>query len=390
MMADRKEFVMKKIITLIMAACLTLTSLSACGCAKKEEALFMLDGYTLNKSEYLYWMSYYKTSFVNVFTEAGYVDPDEYNEDFWNTSTPEGDSLRSMTVDRVDDSVKKLLVCLKLFDEYGLDQNSEIKKSIQTAVDEKIAENIDAVGSRSVLNKELAQYGLSINSLMDLYDVEYRRAFVLDHLYGDNGIEKITQEERDTYYKENYHRIKHILIDLNEKYVLDDKGERVMDPATGYYKTEKLTDDEKAERKKLAEQILAKAQAGEDFEKLIEEYGEDEGMTYYTDGYYVKEGDSYEENFLNAALEMNVDEVRLVESTYGMHIMKKYPLPEQGYTKEINVNFFSGLDDLVGEDKENKKLQAYFPQITVDQSVYGAVDFSTVPLMSDGLSGFES
>ncbi len=374
---------MKKILSIVISLSL-LCSVLMCGCAKKAEVIFTLDGYSVTNSEYMYWMSYYKTSFINVFSEAGYIDPDEYNEEFWNTSSPDGVSLKQMTSERVDDSVKKVLVCQMLFDEYGLD-TEEALTAIDSAVDEKIAEDIASFGSRSSLNKELAQYGLNINSLSELYASEFRRTILLDYLYGDEGTEKVTDAERDEYYEANYSRVKHVLIDLNEKYVLED-GEKVMDPSTGYYKTEKLTDEEKEERKKLAQTVLEKAESGEEFEKLITEYGEDEGMEYYTDGYFIKEGDSYEENFIEAALGMKDGEVRLVESTYGLHIMKKYPLEEDGYTKEVNANFFSGLDDLVQEQKENEKLESYFSRINTDETLHSAVDFATVPLMSDKLT----
>ncbi len=374
---------MKKILSIVISLSL-LCSVLMCGCAKKAEVIFTLDGYSVTNSEYMYWMSYYKTSFINVFSEAGYIDPDEYNEEFWNTSSPDGVSLKQMTSERVDDSVKKVLVCQMLFDEYGLD-TEEALTAIDSAVDEKIAEDIASFGSRSSLNKELAQYGLNINSLSELYASEFRRTILLDYLYGDEGTEKVTDAERDEYYEANYSRVKHVLIDLNEKYVLED-GEKVMDPSTGYYKTEKLTDEEKEERKKLAQTVLEKAESGEEFEKLITEYGEDEGMEYYTDGYFIKEGDSYEENFIEAALGMKDGEVRLVESTYGLHIMKKYPLEEDGYTKEVNANFFSGLDSLVQEQKENEKLESYFSRITTDETLHSAVDFATVPLMSDKLT----
>ncbi len=378
---------MKKIVSAIIICSFMLLLLS--GCAEKDTVIYSLGEHTVTRSQYMYWASYYKTSFRNVFIEAGYIDPDEYNEDFWSTSSPEGGTLKDMTVQSIDDSVKKMLVCLELFDELGFGSDQAALDEIKTAVEEKINEDIAGIGSRSALNKELGAYGLNINSLKELYNIEFRRAYVIEYLYGDNGKEKVTDEERDAYYEENYHREKHVLIDLNEKYVLNDKGERVMDPTTGYYKTEKLTETEKNERKKLAEQVFEKAENGEDFDKLIEEYGEDDGMAYYTDGYFMKESDSFEENFLEAVLDMKPDEIRMVESTYGMYIIKKYPLEERGYKKEENVNFFTGLDDLVQENKENERLTSRFDKISTDGTAYASVDFSAVPIMSDVLSGLD-
>ncbi len=379
---------MKRIISAAITAVILVSVLS--GCAAKDEIVYSLSNHTITKSQYLYWASYYKTSFRNIFIEAGYIDPDEYSEEFWNTSSPEGGTLEEMTVKSIDDSVKKMLVCLDLFDSYGFNENKAVLDEIEDAVEEKIAEDIEELGSRSALNKELGAYGLNIRSLEELYSIEFRRAYLVEYLYGDSGKEKVTDEEREAYYQENYHREKHVLIDLNEKYVLDEKGDRIMDPTTGYYKTEKLTETEKAERKELANEIFEKAKNGENFEDLIKEYGEDDGMVYYTDGYFMKESDSFEESFLEAVLEMEPDEIRLVESTYGMYIIKKYPLEERGYAKEENVNFFTGLDDLVCEEKENEKLSSQFDKIVTNSAVYSSVDFSSITIMSDALSNMEN
>ena len=93
-----------------------------------------------------------------------------------------------------------------------------------------------------------------------------------------------------------------------------------------------------------AEEALAKAVAGEDFDALIETYGEDTGMTVEpakTRGYMVCEGLSmYEQNFQDAAMALeNVGDISgLVETSYGYHILQ-YTCDIEGgaveYTDEI-------------------------------------------------------
>lgn len=82
------------------------------------------------------------------------------------------------------------------------------------------------------------------------------------------------------------------------------------------------TEEEKVEAKKEAEKVLAKAKAGEDFDKLIEEFNDDpgatdEGYTFANDGTMVQE-------FADASFALEVGSIsELVETSYGYHIIKR-------------------------------------------------------------------
>jgi len=76
------------------------------------------------------------------------------------------------------------------------------------------------------------------------------------------------------------------------------------------------------------DEVVAKIKAGEDFQGLIDAYGEDPGMKAGSDtagtGYYVSEGASFDEAFLKAAmaLEKVGDVSDPVLGTYGYHIIR--------------------------------------------------------------------
>ena len=80
--------------------------------------------------------------------------------------------------------------------------------------------------------------------------------------------------------------------------------------------------------KPKADDVLAKAKAGEDFDKLVEEYNEDPGMQsepYKSEGYLVGPNTtSYEQAFKDAAvaLKREGDVSPLVATSYGYHILK--------------------------------------------------------------------
>ena len=102
-----------------------------------------------------------------------------------------------------------------------------------------------------------------------------------------------------------------------------------------------------------AQEVLAKAQAGEDFDALIETYGEDTGMTSEPNksrGYLVCEGLSrYEQSFQDAAMALeNVGDVSadLVKTSYGYHILQyatDIAAGEVEYTDEIKNTIYEDM-----------------------------------------------
>jgi parvulin-like peptidyl-prolyl isomerase len=86
-------------------------------------------------------------------------------------------------------------------------------------------------------------------------------------------------------------------------------------------------------KKKKAETALYRAKAGEDFDTLVKEYGEDSGMKDNTDGYYFTKG-MMVQSFEDAAYALKEGEISdIVESNYGYHIIKRLP-KEQSYIDE--------------------------------------------------------
>jgi len=102
-----------------------------------------------------------------------------------------------------------------------------------------------------------------------------------------------------------------------------------------------------------AEEALAKAQAGEDFDALVETYGEDTGMKSEparTEGYLVCEGlTRYEQAFQDAAMALEkVGDVspELVKTSYGYHILQyatDIQAGEKEYTDEIKNDIYEDM-----------------------------------------------
>lgn len=365
---------MKKVTALIAALCILF--LSAC---TVSSPVYMSSGkYEITESMYEYWLSYYKTRFYGSFSSYGIFNG-EYDGSVWDERPDGGESFGEQVSAYVDRIVKEMIVCAKIYDESGLSAEKDTKKLLSDTVDQFIDEAVKAAGSRPELNSILSAYGMNVNGLRRVYEYEAKALIVSDRYFGEGGEYEPTDDEKERYYLENYHRVKHILINDTFKYVLDDNGEPVMDIYTGKYKREDLTEEEKAEKKALAQSLLERAVNGEDFEALIAEYNEDSGMETFPEGYFVKADSMLDTKYLTAALTLPEGGVSLEETTYGLMIIKKYPPVPGIWRDETYSAFFTELTSYVTDVKKQEIFGKRFPEITVN----GTIDFSSVPLMDE-------
>lgn len=156
-----------------------------------------------------------------------------------------------------------------------------------------------------------------------LYNVFYSE--LTDYFYGQNGvaenIEDIKTQVMDTMKEGNYVRAKHILISFPEDIETDEEGN--------------IPEAAKADTLAKANEVLEKVNNGEDFDSLINEYGEDPGMKQNPDGYYFNEGVMVAP-FEEATYALNEgDTSDLVETSYGYHIIKRLPISDD------NAGFYS-------------------------------------------------
>lgn len=118
--------------------------------------------------------------------------------------------------------------------------------------------------------------------------------------------------------------VKHILV----QFEADDEGN--------------ITDQTKAKAKAEAEEVLAKVKAGSDFDKLIEEYNDDPGMT--DEGYTFANDGTMVQEFTDASFALEVGAVsELVETTYGYHIIKRM---ERAVTADDYIDILSDTVDV--------------------------------------------
>ena len=82
-----------------------------------------------------------------------------------------------------------------------------------------------------------------------------------------------------------------------------------------------------SEQQATAKKAYEQAASGADFDKLIEDFGEDPGVVNNPDGYVFSKGEMIDA-FETAAYSLKIGEIsKPVKSEYGYHIIKRLPLP---------------------------------------------------------------
>lgn len=355
----------KRILTFILALITVMMCFVSCG---QSASVMEFQKYKVTGNMYKYWMSRYKALFL--YTYAGSED----SKTFWDTEIADGVTAEKLFTNIVDENIKKNIICMYLFDKYNLTLTASAEEAIDADIEQLI--NDIGEGSKKQFNAYAADFGVNEKILKQIYIIEEKIELLRDYLYGQNGVEKITDAQKNDYYKENYVHIKHIFFSTTDKYILDKDGHYQYD-AAGNVITEKLTDEEKQRQTVKADAVLARIKEGESFETLLNEYSEDESSKTYTNGFYLSASTDYIDEVTSAAFDMEENEIRLVTSAYGVHIIKKYALDDNAYAKTENKDFFEDFEENVISEVFQKKIMEYINEVKVntkEKDKYSIVD----------------
>ena len=194
---------------------------------------------------------------------------------------------------------------------------------------------IDQYGSEEAFEAELNK----LRMRRETYDRVSTSNYLyqnLYQLYNTEGSKLYASDEDLALYaaEKNYITADHILLTTK-------------DTTTG----EALSDEEKAEKKALAEEIKQKLDACEGdltaltalFRELADEYSEDPGRETYPTGYTFTTGSMVQE-FEDAAYALSEGEVsEIVESSFGYHILLRLPLDKSAAADEVREEYFTNF-----------------------------------------------
>ncbi len=309
-------------IVVICAVAYFLASVNGLSVSRKIGSVGNVE---ITEAEYKYYLEMTKDTMLS---EAGInVEDEEAVKAYWDSEIDGKKASEVAKEDAKKEVLKVAAACAKA-EEAGITLTEEQKAQANSAIK---AETADMKKQLDELKKETGADDQQLVVIME--KTLLASAYAQDLSVQENSILTVSDEEAAAEIPAKYARVKHILIQNTPttEPVLDENGAEVAQPEP----TEEELAAYKEEAKKKADEVLAKAVAGENFEGLIAEFGEDPGMESTPDGYVIDEtGASVDgqgsmvEEFTKGSFAAEVGEVNpeLVESSYGWHIIKRYPI----------------------------------------------------------------
>ena len=360
-------------LALALAMLMTALALMLSACGNKIVMTFEADNgktYTADSGFFRFMMTYAKQNF---YTQNGLNSSVE--KSIWDTKTDDGITYDKVYTDRTVTQTKSVLVEQYLFDKYNLTLSDEtiagVKKNVKTSVKSQ--------GGKGYYKQ---YFGYTSDQLYNYLIMVEKSKAVVEYLYGKEGIDPVTADELDKYYKDNYAGYLFIMLDMENKVKRDEKGNRVVKTTTDKdgkvteqqaYETEKLTQEEKDKKETLAAEIQKKLDEGAAFEDLVAEYSDDYFSVTFKRGLFVPK----ESGLINNADTVNKEIKKLEigactgalstgDTNKYTYFVKRIDLADKIYDDSEYSDMFSGYKDTVKYNKYDGVIESYDAAIKVD------------------------
>ncbi len=356
-----------RILSLILVIVTLLGAFTGCGVIKGETVM-SYGNYKITEAMYSYWMARYKTLFLYSYNNS------KDTNSFWVTEISEGYNYEHFIVDYIDTYASRVLVAMKLFDDFSLSFSDSLKSDI----DEHVESLIEAYGTRGAFEKVLGEYGLNIKTLKTIYYAEKKLDAVNEYLFGENGIKAVNDNDREKYYQEQYYCADWIYIYTKYEPVKGEDGGYVTEN-NGNYKMQELSEERKAEQaEKLAELNGKLAEGNTDFVTLRTNYSEDniENFNSFPDGINMSSNDlAYGVDFLKTLKTLEIGEYGSFEDDYGVWIIRRRELKDFAQLTADELSVMYDFETYVFDAKVDKYYSDY--EVIRYEDILGSFDIKT-------------
>ncbi len=347
---------MKKIIAFAFVI-FTLLLLVSCADKKESEWALSCGDTKISKNAYHAQIVTYKTEFL-----LNYLGVTEDNEMYWTQDSPGGrmesvgDVILKMTLEDmvqfawVVDYAKKNGFAIGEEEKSTIEADlAELKSGFDT--DEKYLEYIGKLGLEEADVKEYVE-----NTY--LYDKGFEK------LTSEGGLYEINDETLMNYYKKNFYTVKHIF--LNDVNKLDEEGNSV-----------DLTEEEKNEKSRKAEEILADLENGVPFD-LFYSMSEDDAAASYPNGITFTKGVTTDISFEDEVAKMKVGDYKIIRpENGGVYVVARIELDETAYP-DFEEYIYTAVYQSITEDV----YRDHSREVEVNTEVVDSFDITKIPVLS--------
>ncbi len=299
---------MRKIIKITAVFCI-IALLASCGLVsnveeekprKKGEVVVTVDGKDYDVERF---NIYFYSAQGETLVAEGYQQSGDVPEDFWSQEV-DGKTRLEIAKEKALSTLIDDALAYKKVKEFGLELTEDEKKNIDSQI-ETMEKDEEAM-------KHFEAIGVSIDAIREYYN----EGFLLSHISSElmeRGDITVDEDAVLKEFKENYVKAKHILIST-------------VDAESGAA----LSEDEVAAANAKAQDILNQLNSGADFDELMNANSEDPGLATAPDGYVFTKGEMVAE-FEEAAYALKENQISgLVNTSYGIHILKRVPFDMEG------------------------------------------------------------
>ena len=239
-------------------------------------------------------------------------------------------------------------------------------KKLEAQIDNQVSQIQLAIGSKEDFNSFISGLGITMEDFRKYCEMSYKATELRKAV-------DVSEDDKKEYFGESYAIVKHILVNTNSK--TNEAGEKVS-----------LTAEEKEAKLSEVKTIEARIASGEEFEAIFTEYeGADPGNAIYTEGYFVTDNGKFMPEFQDAALTMAEGEIKTVYTSYGAHVMKKYPMDKEKYN--IYSDTSSEIETVLRNKAYSDLIKPYSEKVKTKDEVIAKYSMATVPMMTPAAAG---
>ncbi len=377
----KKNFsVIKKALCLIILAVFCISAFTGC---KKERtpdyALYgkdadgkVMTNALMSEGMFSLFVSQQKQTYIMVLASNYGYGANDNLDDLWDIKSSDGKTYNEHFNQEIIKDAKELVVAnVMLYEKfmpepklrqlldaivstYFSNTDADVKNfdDYLKFIDSVATQNAIAnYGSMINFEKYLEQFGATYEDYVRLETMKINKDLIKEAV----SIIDFDEADKKQYYADNYYTVEHILVNTTAKSKIDGTSAPI-------------TEDEKAQREAIANEILEKVKNGASLSQIESEYNFDYIIVYPTPATMNSNGESSAAPELgNALKQLEVGESASVATASELHIIRRVETDPEKYNSDTTT--LNQIKEILVDKAVNEYFDSYSDQVVVNDEV---------------------